>query len=149
MKINNLDNPIFIFLLFLTTIIVNTISSIYFFPILLLGVLFMGFFVCLKNRYYYSLLFIIIAFLFIELNNGFKVFSITLLASFIYIFITPYIKRVLSFNTLNPYIYITIFYIGIYILWLINNDYSIELTVTLLINLIIDFILFGVFIWNV
>ncbi|WP_072680775.1 hypothetical protein [Arcobacter sp. LA11] len=146
MKINNLDNPIFIFLLFLTTIIVNTISSIYFFPIMLLGILFMGFFVCLKNRYYYSLLFIIMGFLFIELNNGFKAFSITLLASFVYIFIAPYIKRVLSFNTLNPYIYISIFYIGVYVLWLINNDYSNELAVTLFTNLIIDFILFGVLI---
>lgn len=146
MKINNLDNPFFIFLLFLTVIIVNTISSIYFFPLLLLGLLFMGFFVCLKKRYYYSLFFIIIAFLFIEVNNGFKVFSITLLASFIYIFIAPYIKRVLSFNALNSYIYITIFYIGIYFLWLINNDFSTQLTITLLINLIIDFILFGVLI---
>lgn len=146
MKINNLDNPFFIFLLFLTAIIVNTISSVIFFPLLLLGILFMAFFVCLKKRYYYSLLFIIAAFLFIELNNGFRAFSITLLASFIYIFIAPYIKRVLSFNTLNPYIYITIFYIGTYILWLINNDYSTQLNVTILINLIIDFILFGVFI---
>lgn len=148
MKINNLDNPFFIFLLFLTAIIVNTISSIYFFPILLLGILFMGFFVCLKKRYYYSLFFIVIAFLFIEVNNGFKVFSITILASFIYIFIAPYIKRVLSFNALNSYIYITIFYIGIYFLWLINNDLSAQLTITLLINLIIDFILFGVLIWQ-
>jgi len=146
MKINNLDNPFFIFLLFLTTIIVNTISSIYFFPLLLLGILFMGFFVCLKNRYYYSLFFVILSFLFIELNNGFKAFSITLLASFLYIFIAPYIKRVLSFNTLNSYIYITIFYIGVYILWLLNNEYSSQLAVTLLINLIIDFLLFGVFI---
>ncbi len=146
MKINNLSNPFFIFLLFLTTIIVNTISSIFFFPILLLGILFMGFFVCLKNRYYYSLFFIISAFLFVELNNGFKAFSITLLASFLYIFIAPYIKRVLSFNSLNSYIYITIFYIGVYFLWILNNDYSSQLTVTLLMNLIIDFIIFGVFI---
>lgn len=146
MRINNLDNPFFIFLLFLTAITVNTISSIYFFPLLLLGVLFMGFFVCLKKRYYYSLFFVISSFLFIELNNGFKAFSITLLASFIYIFIAPYIKRVLSFNSLNPYIYITIFYVGVYALWLLNNDFSAQLTVTLLINLIIDFILFGVFI---
>jgi hypothetical protein len=146
MRINNLDNPLFIFLLFLITIFANTISSIYFFPILLLGMLFMAFFVCLKKRYYYSLTFIVISFLFVELNNGFKLFSITLLAAFIYIFIAPYIKRVLSFNTLNPYIYITIFYLGIYILWSFHNELTTQLNYTLFINIIIDFILFGVFI---
>lgn len=146
MRINNLDNPLFIFLLFLITIFANTISSIYFFPILLLGMLFMAFFVCLKKRYYYSLSFIVISFLFVELNNGFKPFSITLLATFIYIFIAPYIKRVLSFDTLNPYIYISIFYLGIYILWSFHNELTTQLNYTLFINLIIDFILFGVLI---
>ncbi len=146
MRINNLDNPLFIFLLFLITIFTNTISSIYFFPILLLGILFMAFFVCLKKRYYYSLTFIVIAFLFVELNNGFKPFSITLLATFIYIFIAPYIKRVLSFDTLNPYIYISIFYLGVYILWSFHNELTTQLNYTLFINIIIDFILFGVFI---
>lgn len=146
MRINNLDNPLFIFLLFLITIFANTISSIYFFPILLLGMLFMAFFVCLKKRYYYSLSFVVMAFLFVELNNGFKPFSITLLATFIYIFIAPYIKRVLSFDTLNPYIYISIFYLGIYILWSFHNEVTTQLNYTLFINIIIDFILFGVFI---
>jgi len=146
MKINNLDNPLFIFLLFLLTIFVNTISSIYFFPIFLLGILFMAFFVCMKKKYYYSLTFVILAFLFVELNSGFMAFSITMLASFIYVFIAPQIKRILSFNTLNSYIYIFIFYLGVYFLWLASNEMTAELNYTLLINLIIDFIIFGLFI---
>lgn len=146
MKINNLDNPLFIFLLFLLTIFVNTISSIYFFPIFLLGILFMAFFVCMKKKYYYSLTFVILAFLFVELNSGFMAFSITMLASFIYVFIAPQIKRILSFNTLNSYIYIFIFYLGVYFLWLVSNEMTAELNYTLLINLIIDFIIFGLFI---
>ncbi len=146
MKINNFDNPIFIFLFCLFAIFVNVISSIYFFPILLLGVLFMAFFVCLKKAYYYSLSFIILTIILIEINNGFRPLSIVLLVIFIYIFIAPYIKRVLSFNTLNSYLYMTTFYIGLYILWLINNEMSLHLNYLILTNLIIDFIIFGVLI---
>ena len=69
-----------------------------------------------------------------------------LLSFIMYIFIVPYIKRVLSFNKLNEYIFILIFYVGVFILWSINNDISVELVVTLLTNIIIDFIIFGVLI---
>ncbi len=146
MKINNLDNPLFIIILCTFTVLINIVSSVNFFPILLAGILFMAFFVCLRKRYYYSLTLVIISFLFIELNNGFKAFSITLLAIFVYVFIAPQIKRVLSFNTLNPYIYITVFYIGLYFIWIINNEITAQLNYIVLINLIIDFIIFGVFI---
>jgi len=146
MKINNLDNPLFIVILCILAVLINTFSSVYFFPILLLGILFMGFFVCLKKRYHYSLSLVILTILLIELNNGFKPFSISLLATFIYVFIAPNIKRILSFNTLNSYIYIAVFYFGLFILWSLNNDVSAQLNYTILINLIIDFILFGVFI---
>lgn len=146
MKISNFDNPLFIFLIFLSTIFVNTISSIYFNPIILVGILFLAFSVCLKKRYFYSLFFIMASFLFIELNNGFRPLSLILLSFIMYIFIVPYIKRVLSFNKLNEYIFILIFYIGVFILWSINNDTSVELLATLLVNVIIDFIIFGVLI---
>ena len=146
MKFSNLDNPFFIIILCVFAISINTIFSIYFFPILLLGILFMAFFICLKRRYYYSLLMVIFAIFFIELNNGFKAFSITLLATFIYVFIVPYVKRVLSFTALNPYIYITVFYIGLYFLWSFNNDINTQIYYTIFINIIIDFIIFGVFI---
>ena len=146
MKINNLDNPFFIATLCIIAIMSNIISSIHFFPILFLGVLFMSFFVCLKKRYNYSLIFIIITFCFIELNNGFKIFSLSLLATFVYIFIAPYIKRTLTFTSLNSYIYISVFYLGVYIMWSFNNELTPQLNYTLLINLVIDFIIFGVLI---
>lgn len=146
MKINNFDNPIFIFLFCIFAIFVNTLSSVYFFPIFLLGSLFIAFFVCLKKGYYYSLSLVMLSILLIEVNNGFKPLSVILLTIFIYVFIAPYIKRVLSFNSLNSYIYISIFYLGIYILWGINNEITTQLNYTLLINLVIDFIVFGVLI---
>ncbi|WP_320034249.1 hypothetical protein ACMC56_10120 [Campylobacterota bacterium DY0563] len=106
----------------------------------------MAFFVCLKRRYNYSLMFVIITFCFIELNNGFKIFSLSLLATFVYVFIAPYIKRTLSFNSFNSYIYMAVFYLGIYIMWSLNNDLTPQINYTLLVNLVIDFIIFGVFI---
>lgn len=106
----------------------------------------MAFFVCLKKRYYYSLFLVIASIVFIELNNGFKPLSIILLSLFIYIFVAPYIKRVLSFHSLNPYIYISVFYLGVYFIWSLNNEITTHLNVTILINLIIDLMIFGVFI---
>lgn len=146
MKITNHDSPVFIIILCVYAVIINIISTIYFFPILFLGILALLFFLSVKQKYYYSLFFIIISFLFIELNNGFKPFSLSLLAGFIYFFIKPYIKRVLSFETLTPYIYICTFYLGTGILWSINNDINAQLIYVLLINLIMDFLIFGVFI---
>lgn len=146
MRNNSLDNPFFIFLLCISSIFVNILSTIYFFPILFTGILFMAFFISLKRRYYYSLMIVIITFCFIELNNGFKIFSLSLLSTFVYVFIAPYIKRTLSFTSLNSYIYMAVFYFGIYIMWSFNNDLTPQLNYTLLVNLVIDFIIFGVFI---
>lgn len=146
MKINNFDNPIFIFLFCCFAMVANLISSIYFFPLLLLGILYMAFHVSLKNRYYYSLIFVVITVLFLESNNGFKPLSIILLMSFTHVFVTPYIKRTLSFTTLNSYIYIAVFYLGILFLWSINNEIETNLYITIISNIIIDFIIFGLFI---
>ncbi len=146
MKINNLDNPFYIFLFCIFSLIINAISSIYFFPILLLGILFVAFYVCMEKNYTYTLFFLSLTILIIEINNGFKPFSILLLCFFIYAFIIPYITRVLSVDGINLYIYILVFYCGIYILWILNNESSMQLNLTLLINLILDLIIFGVFI---
>ncbi|RXJ70024.1 hypothetical protein CRV08_00220 [Halarcobacter ebronensis] len=106
----------------------------------------MAFFTCLKKRYHYSLMLVIITLTLIELNNGFKIFSLSLLSAFIYIFITPYIKRILTFSSLNSYIYMAVFYLGVYIMWSFNNEVNFQLNYTLIINLLIDFVIFGVFI---
>ena len=82
---NNLDNPFFLFLVLLMAITINTIFSIHFLLIMFAGILFTAFYRCLKKRYLYSLAFVIIAFLFIEVNTGLKPFSLSLLSLFIYI----------------------------------------------------------------
>lgn len=146
MNQNLLYNPIFIFILFLLTAIVSTISSVYFICIILAGVQFLAFRETLKNKFYYSLLFVMLSFLIIEYNTGFKPFSLILLAFFCNIFIIPYLKRVLSFNNLNPFIYMICFYIGMMIIWSISNEVNIKVVGSILLNIFIDFIIFGVFI---
>ena len=90
-------------------------------------------------------MFLIIAFLFIEYNNGFIPFSLTLLALFIYIYIIPNLTRVISLHNLNDYIYVITFYIGMLILWSFTNGFSFSLLLKLFLNLLFDLIIFGMF----
>lgn len=143
---NNLDNPIFLFTLLLIAVILNTISSIYFLLIMLSGILFMAFFVCLKRKYFYSLTFVVIAFLLIEVNSGLKPLSLTLLSLFLYIFILPRINRTMSFSSLNSYLYITIFYIGVMLIWSLTTDINETIVKAIVLNILIDLVLFGVLI---
>jgi len=145
MKKDIMDNPFFLFILLIATVISNTISSVYFTSIMLAGFVFLAYIKCLQNRYYYSAFFITLALLFIELNNGFPPFSLILLAIFSYVFIIPKIKQVISFSGLNYFIYILWFYGSMIIIWSISNEVDITLIGTILLNIIIDFILVGMF----
>lgn len=145
MKKNILDNPFFTFFIFILTIITNTISSVYFTSVMLAGFVFLAFIKCVKNKYYYSLFFILLAFLFIELNNGFYPFSLILLAIFSYIFIIPRISQVMSFSGLNYFVYVLWFYSAILIIWAFANTINFTLVSTLFLNIIVDFILIGMF----
>lgn len=140
-----LHNPIFIFMLTIFTIFINIVTSVHFLPIMLAGIIFLALKKCVKNSYYYSATTLIIGFLFIEYNNGFIPFSLTLLSFFIYIFVIPYLTRVISLHNLNSYIYIITFYLGMLILWSFTNGFSFYLLKNIFINILIDFIIFGLF----
>ncbi len=144
---NNLDNPIFLFILLLLIVTVNAISSIHFLLVMFAGILFTAFYRCLKKRYLYSLFFVIVAFLFIEINTGLKPFSLTLLSLFIYVFILPKDENYTAYNTSSSYIYILFFYIGLLIMWAIVFGFDLNTSIVLIINLIIDLLFFGVFLW--
>ena len=143
---NNLDNPIFLFTFLLVAITINTISSIHFLLIMLAGVTFVAFYTCLKRKYLYSLLFVVLTFFFIEINSGLKPFSLTLLSLFIYIFIIPKTHRIMSFSSLNEYIYILIFYLGVFFIWVMTIGMSDSFIAIIFVNIIIDLLFFGVFI---
>ncbi len=143
---NNLDNPIFLFALLLVIITINTISSIHFLLIMISGVTFISFYLSLKKKYPYSLFFIVLTFTFIEINSGLKPFSLSLLSLFIYIFIIPKVDRIMSFNKLNEYIYILIFYLGVFLIWVMTLGMSDNFITIIFVNIIIDLLFFGVFI---
>lgn len=140
-----LHNPIFIFIFTVFTIFLNIVSSVHFLPIMFAGIIFLALKKCVKNSYYYSSITLIIGFLFIEYNSGFIPFSLTLLSFFIYIFVIPNLTRVISLHNLNNYIYIITFYLGMLILWSFTDGFSFYLLRNVFMNIIIDFIIFGLF----
>ncbi|QKF73494.1 putative membrane protein [Aliarcobacter faecis] len=142
---NKLENPIILFFILLLIISINIIASINFLLIMFAGVLFTAFYICLKNRYLYSLTFVVIAFLFIEINSGIKPFSLTLLSLFIYIFIIPKADSSSSYDLANSYVYMLFFYIALFIMWFLFYGIDQKIFIALLLNIIFDFIFFGVF----
>ncbi|QKJ23404.1 hypothetical protein [Poseidonibacter lekithochrous] len=140
---NNLENPLFLFTFLLIAIILNTIASIHFLLIMLSGILFIAFYICLKKKYLYSLFFVILTFLFIEVNSGFKPLSLSLLSLFLYIFVLPKISRTVSFSSLNNYLYIIIFYIGVTIIWSLSTDINETVAKAIVLNILIDLIFLG------
>jgi len=124
---------------------VNTISSIHFLLVMFAGILFTIFYRCLKERYLYSLAFVVIAFLFIEINTGLKPFSLSLLSLFLYIFILPKDENYSYDNLSSSYIYILIFYIGLLIIWSVVFELNETILITIFVNILIDLIFFGVF----
>ena len=142
---SNLDNPIFLFIVLTLAVMVNTISSIHFLLVMFAGILFTIFYRCLKERYLYSLAFVVIAFLFIEINTGLKPFSLSLLSLFLYIFILPKDENYSYDNLSSSYIYILIFYIGLLIIWSVVFELNETILITIFVNILIDLIFFGVF----
>ena len=142
---SNLDNPFFLFIILSLVVMVNTISSIHFLLVMFAGILFTIFYRCLKERYLYSLAFVVIAFLFIEINTGLKPFTLSLLSLFLYIFILPKDENYSYDNLSSSYIYILIFYIGLLIIWSVVFERNETILITIFVNILIDLIFFGVF----
>ena len=141
---SNLDNPFFLFIVLTLAVMVNTISSIHFLLVMFAGILFTIFYRCLKERYLYSLAFVVIAFLFIEINTGLKPFTLSLLSLFLYIFILPKDENYSYDNLSSSYIYILIFYIGLLIIWSVIFGLNETMIITIFANILIDLIFFGV-----
>ena len=138
---NSIDNPVFLIFLLIFAVSINFLASTHFLVILFAGVISTAFYRTLKQKYYYSFAFVIIAFLLIELNMGLKPFSLSLLSYFVYLFIIPRYEQ----NQLNTFLYVIFFYIGLGIIWYIFFNFDSFFSYILIINLIIDLILVGIF----
>uniref|UniRef100_UPI004048D62A hypothetical protein n=1 Tax=Aliarcobacter sp. TaxID=2321116 RepID=UPI004048D62A len=142
---NNLDNPFFLFFTLLIAVIINTILTTHFLLVMFAGIMFTAFYRSLRKRYLYSLAFVIFTFLIIEVNTGLKPFSLSLLSLFIYIFILPKVENPKA-TSFNSFVYIIFFYIGLTIMWAISFGIDQGILFSLLINVLIDLLIFGVFI---
>ena len=143
---NLFDNPIFVFLLSVFASLINILFSVHFISIMFAGVLFLAFVKALENRYFYSLIWIILAFLVVENIQGFRVFSLVALALFISIFIKPYIEHIIASTDFLKNLFVIIFYLSMIILYSFINGFDINLVITIVINIIIDLIIIGLFI---
>jgi hypothetical protein len=142
-KKNIFDNGYILFLLLIIVAVVNIVASVYFLSIMLAGVVFVAYSRCLKTQNYYPMIFVLIAFLIIELNNGFKPFSIILVASFIHVYLIPFLTRIVVIDSLSDFLQITLLYVAMAILWLISNDLNFSLVKILVLNFILDIIIIG------
>lgn len=142
-KKNVFDNAYVLFGLLVVVVICNTISSIYFLSVMLAGVVYVAFTRCLKTQNYLPMIYVLLSFLFIELNNGFKPFSIILLGSFIYVYLIPFLTRVMVLDSLNEFLQIVLLYFGMIIIWSITNEANFLLFKIIFFNFILDLILIG------
>jgi len=111
-----------------------------------IGIIFLSFEQSLKNKQYYTLGILVLTFLFLEVNMGFKPFSLSLLAFFSHSFILPNLIRVVSFSNVSNYVHILWFYASALVLFSLGNDISFSLIFSIFLNIIIDFIIVGLFI---
>ena len=140
-KISLFSNPLNIFLMFIIISLINILMPVHFISILLAGFVFMAFIYCIKYKYYYSLFFVILTFVFIEISNGLNIGTLSLLSFFIYVFLVPKIKYFLASKTFYLIILIMLFYVGIFLLFAISGDINQVLISKIVINYIIDIFL--------
>ncbi len=143
-KYSLLDNPIVIFILLIFVGIVNIFLPVHFLSLLLAGVVYAAFAKSLEKEHYYSLGFMIVAFSIIELAQGLKLFSLSLLAFLIYIFIAPRLKSALTSIKIFSLIIVFIFYVGIVLLYNFLGEISYELAGIFLTNYLIDIAILGI-----
>lgn len=138
---NSIDNPVFLIFLLIFSISINFLASTHFLVILFAGVLSTLFYRTLKQKYYYSFTLVVLSFLFIELNMGLKPFSLSLLSYFVYLFIIPRYEQ----NQISILLNVIFFYFVLGVIWYIFFNFESFFSYILIINLVIDLIIVGIF----
>ncbi|MBI3873905.1 MAG: hypothetical protein HY307_02690 [Arcobacter sp.] len=144
-----LENPLAIFLFLIVVAVANIFLPVHFVALLLIGVVYKAFSKSLEKEAYYSFAFMIAAFSIIELSQGLKLFSLSLLAFFIHIFIAPKVKNILALDKLSSIVIIFIFYSGVLLLFNALGSIDIGLFATLLVNYLIDMVLVLMLLWGI
>lgn len=132
-------------IILISVILVNIFFSTHFLALFLIGVVFKIFLEMVEKEEYYMLFAAIGTFLFIEVSQGFYLFSLTLISIVIYYFILTKVKHLLSSSTLSEFVYILLFYAVVFTVH--NIRFTIEFGQLLLFfyNFLIDSIIIGLF----
>lgn len=139
-----IDNPIVISLFFLFITILNLLLPVHFLTILLVGIAYTVFSRSIESNRYYILSLMILAFCIVELTQGLKLFSLSLLAFFIHIFIAPILKRFFTSTKMIKFLLVGIFYFGVLLLFSFIGEITLRIFLTLLVNTFFEVLLVGV-----
>lgn len=143
-----LENSLVVFIFLIIASILNLLLPVHFMSLLLIGIVYKIFTKNLEKENYYLFSSMILVFCIIELSQGLKLFSLSLLAFFIHIFISPRLKFFIASEKLYSIFSIFIFYIGVFGLFHILDNTTFSLFAILFINCIIDVILILILLWG-
>lgn len=132
----------YIKILFLV-ILLNSVFSIYFITLFLVGIVFNIFIDVLKKEYYYILFLTIFVFFCIETIQGISAFSLTIIAFFIYYIVIPQIKHIFSSNLIFRFLLVFVFYFIFFIYILFISHYDFSISYIFIINMLIDSFIVG------
>lgn len=132
-----------VFLLF--TLFLNILATNHFLSILLIGSIFYIFMQSFKRKYIYTIIFTIIAFMVIEIIQGFPLLSFTIISSMILLFVEPYTKHIFASKVIANVLYIFLFYLFSIIAYSYFHFFNLELIGILGINIFLDLLLIGLF----
>jgi len=107
------------------------------------GVVFKIFVDVVKKENFYFLFLVIFTFLVTETVQGLKIFSLTLVSLALYYFIIPKIKHLFSSSIMSEFIYIFLFYVGVFISTLFYIPFELDLATIFLLNFLIDSFVIG------
>jgi hypothetical protein len=125
-------------------IIINIVFSVHFIAITLAGVIFYLTQLCFKEKLYYSLLSVILAFLVIETTQGLKPFSLFLISFVLYSIILPLARRLFSFDSIRIFVEVFIFYIFVLLIYYISTGELFLNFWFIVINICIDILILGI-----
>ncbi len=133
--------PSFILLVFIG--LTNLFFSTYFISVLMCGIVFKIFLKTLKNENFYFLFVVIFTFLIIEATQGFKLFSLTLIALVLYYFVIPKMKHIFSSSMISELIFILLFYVVLLISTIFYIPFNFDLAIVFFLNFLFDSFIIG------
>lgn len=126
-------------------LLINLFFSTHFLTLFLIGVVFKIFLEVIEKEEYYLLVAVIGTFLFIEVTQGFYLFSLTIISIVIYYFVLTRIKHLLSSSILAEFVYIFLFYIAVFVIHSVRHSIQLDQVLLFIYNFLIDSIIIGLF----